>query len=329
MFGGLGEVGGWEGLEGWPRKKIALKEPDILLGQPGVFRQSFDPFCDEVDAEFKTCEADGSNDSLTGTGAVDGAGEAHVEFDLIGFEIGEKVEVGMRRAEVVDRQPDAQGPVLLEQGREVRGVFDDEGLRNFENEAMEREVRFAGGFEGGEDRLWIGFEALGEKIQVEGAVDLETGGESDGCGSRGLIEEMEAEWGDLVEDLPRGLVPFAANQSFPGDDFACDGVDDGLKGKAEGRVGDEVDIGAHSTPAGWGRDGVARLNCCGWSRGGGRLGRTKESSRLGGAGTTPRRGYGQWSEGGRGNSEGGAFGSAATDRPDRNDGQKFGSLHNQ
>lgn len=168
MLGGLGEVGGWEGLEGWSRKKIALKEPDILLGQPGVFRQSFDPFGDEVDAEFKTCEADGSNDSLTGTAAVDGAGEAHVEFDLVGFEFGEEVEIGMRRAEVVDREPDAEGAIFLEQTGEVRGVFDDEGLRNFENEAMEREVRVAGGFEGGEDRLWIGFEALGRKFRWRG-----------------------------------------------------------------------------------------------------------------------------------------------------------------
>lgn len=65
----------------------------------------------------------------------------------------------------------------------------------------------------------------------------------------------------MVEDLPCGLVPDAANQGLPGDDFARHGVDNGLKGEAEGWIGDEMQIGAHGAPAGWGRDGMTRLGC--------------------------------------------------------------------
>lgn len=193
MFGGLREMSGREGLEGWPGKKIALKEPDILLGEPGILRYGFDPFGDQVDAEFKASEANSSNDGLAGTRAFDAAREAHVEFDLIGLEVGEEAEIGMRRAKVIDRQPDAESPVFLQQASEVSSVFGDEGLRHFKNKAIEGQVRLAGGFDSSEDRLRIGLETPGHEVQMKGSVDAEASREGDGRSACCLVELVHVE----------------------------------------------------------------------------------------------------------------------------------------
>ncbi len=252
---------GREGLEGWSREEIALEEADILLGEPGVLGDGFDPFGNHVDAEFKTAEADGANDGLAGAGALDAADQAHVQLDLIGLKVGEEIEAGMGGAKVVDGQPDAEGSIFLKQASEVSGVFDDQGFRDLENEALEGQACLPGGVEGGEDRLRIGFKALGQEVEVEGAVDFEASGESDCRSARRLIELVQPEGGDLVEDLPGGFVPGTANQSLPGDDFARDGINNGLKCEAKRGVGDDTQVGAHGAPAEWERDGMARLGC--------------------------------------------------------------------
>ena len=259
FFRVLREVDRREGFEGGTRKKVSLKEANILVGQPRVLGDGFNAFGNHVDAEFETPEADGANDSLTRSGAFDTAGQPHVEFDLIGLEVGEQVEAGIGRAKVVYGQPDAERAHFVHEAGEMGAASDDIGLRDFEDDAVYRDTGPLGGLDGGVNRPRIGVEALGEEIQVERAIDAEASGECDRFRARGLIEEVQAERRDLVEDLPGGLVPCAANQGFPGDDFARDGIDDRLKGEAESRVDGELRFGAHGAPSEWGRDGMARL----------------------------------------------------------------------
>ena len=116
-----------------------------------------------------------------------------------------------------------------------------------------------GGFQRGEERLWIRSETLRQKVQVQRAVDAETSGKRDGRRARGLIEKMEMQRRYLVENLPGRLVPHTADQRFPGDDFARDRVDDGLKGEAEGRFGWNVRLGAHCAPASWIGDDIGTM----------------------------------------------------------------------
>ncbi len=127
-------------------------------------------------------------------------------------------------------------------------VVDNLGFGDFEDDAVDGEPGLVSGFEGVEHGSGPGGETLGQEVEVQRAVDAEARSESDGGGASGLIEQVHAEGRDLVEDLPGGFVPHAADEGFPGDDCMGNGVDDGLKGEAEGGVGGRMRFGAHRLP---------------------------------------------------------------------------------
>lgn len=146
----------------------------------------------------------------------------------------------------------------------MRAVVDDLSFRHFQDDAVGGDARLLGGFDGGENRFRIRVEALRQKIEMQRAVDAETSGKRDCGDASSLIEEVKIGRRDLVEDLPGGLAPWAANESFPANNLASDGVDDGLKGEGEGRIageqlrglGNELGVGAHHSalivrPANW------------------------------------------------------------------------------
>ena len=239
---------GRERLKCGASEKVALEETKSLTEEEVVFGKGFDAFRDDFDFEVVAGAADGAEDVLARAGAIDAADEAHVELDLIGLEIVEEGKAGVGSAEVVDGEADAEGAGFFHERGEVRAVVDDGGFGDFEDDAIGGKAGLAGGFDGSEDRLRPGVEGLRQKIEVQGDVDAEADGEGDGAGAKDLIERMEAQGGDLIEDLPGRFVPCAADESFVGDNFFGYPVDDGLEGEAEGRVGGMVRFGAHGVP---------------------------------------------------------------------------------
>lgn len=224
-----------------------------MLGrEPVVFGEGFDAFGDDVDVQVGAGFEHGADDGLAGRMAFDAADEAHVELDLIGLEVGEETEAGVGGAEVVDGEADAEVAVLVHEADEAGAIVDDVGLGDFEDDAFEGQAGVVGGFDGAEDGVGEGEEAAGQEIEVEGAFEAEARGEGDCPGACELIEEVETGGRDLVEDLPGGLIPGTADEGFPGDDGARGRVRNGLEGKAERRIGQELGLRVHRfRPTSW------------------------------------------------------------------------------
>lgn len=185
---------GREGFESWFGEEIALEEADSLTGEELIFGEGFDSLGDHVNLQVVAGAANGTQNCLAGTAAVDAADEAHVELDLIGLEVIEKGEAGEGGAEVVDGEADAEGAGILNENGEMGAVVDDADFGDFEDDAVGAEARLLSSFDGGEDRFRIRVETLRQEIEVERAIDAEATSESDGGDASGLIEEVEI-WG--------------------------------------------------------------------------------------------------------------------------------------
>lgn len=228
---------GGKALEGRAGEEVSLKVADVLFGEPDEFGLGFDAFGNDADVEPGAGGEDGAEDRLAGRVALDAADEAHVELDVVGLEVGEQGEAGVGGAEVVDGEADAERAQLVDEADEAGAVVDKVGFRGFEDDAVEREAGAAGGVDDGEQSVGGGVEAAGKEIEMEGLVEVQAGGELDGARVGDGIEEVEARGRDLAEHLPGRLVPGAADEGFRGDDGAGVGIDDGLKGEAEGGIG--------------------------------------------------------------------------------------------
>jgi hypothetical protein len=264
FFRSLREMGWRKSFESRPCEEVALEEPDILVGEPAILGECFDSLSDHVDVEFKASQTNGAHDGLAGTWALDAADEPHVEFDLVRLQVAENIKIGPGCAKVVDGEAQSELSIFLEQACEMSTVLDEFGLRSFEDNATDWQTGFMSGFQSSEQRLWIGSKTLRQKVQVQRTVDAETSGKRDGCCARGLIEKVETQRRNLIENLPCRLIPHPANESFPGDDFSRDRVDNGLKGEAEGRFGWSVRAGAHRAPASWIGDDIVTMAHRAW-----------------------------------------------------------------
>jgi hypothetical protein len=233
-----------------------------LTDQELILVGGFDAFRDDFDLEVVAGAADGAENCLTGATALDPADEAHVELDLIRLQVVEKGEARVGGAEVVDSEADAKGSGILNKDGEMRAVVDDVNLRDFNHDAIGGDTSLLGSFESGENRFRIRVKALRQEIEVQSFVDTESARESHGGDASGLIEEVKIGGRDLVEDLPRRLAPWAANEGLPSNNFANHDVDDGLKGEGEGRIdgelrrglGNKLRVDAHRVPADWNGD---------------------------------------------------------------------------
>jgi hypothetical protein len=279
------------------REEIALEQTDLLAGEKAIFGQGFDTFSDDVNFEVVAGAADGAEDGLSRAGTFDAADEAHVEFDLLGPKVVEEGQAGVGGAEVVDGQADAAAARLLDERGKVSAILDDVIFGDFEDNAFGGDSCFLGGVQRGEDGARPRLETLSEKIQMKRAIDIEPRGEPDSLGASDLIEQVQPERRDLVEHLPGRLIPRATNECFVADDLARGGVDDRLKGEAEGRVDGKQRFGAHRAPSAMEEicEYITRraANFVAGKMWGRNSATVSPWSRAGRAGTTPQRGHSQ------------------------------------
>ena len=225
---------GREALESRAGEQIALKEADAFAGQPLILLGSFNAFGDEIDAEVVTNLDDGTNDDLSGTCFFNVADELLVELELVGLEVGEKVEAGVTGTEVVDGEFEAYAAVVIGDPGEASAVFDDFAFSDFEDDAVERKVGTLGGLDGVADGLLRRRRAVGDHVEVELVGKSKLLGESDGEAAAVLVEARQVFCGNLLEDAGGGLISRAANERFVGDDVFRFDVHDGLEGKGDG-----------------------------------------------------------------------------------------------
>jgi len=78
--------------------------------------------------------------ATTGSARFDSACQVHVELDEIRLEVGEQIQAGMACAEIVDRNLQAQGAVIVHSPCERSHVADRLGFRHLHDDPIERKA---------------------------------------------------------------------------------------------------------------------------------------------------------------------------------------------
>ena len=210
---------------------VSLEQADACILQPLVFLPSFHTLCDDCNRQVLADLHNAFDNRLAGAAGVDSIHELDVELDVVGLEFAQQIESGVSRTEIVDRRPESQLLVGLDDGQQMGMVADFLPFGHLEDDLFHGKAVFGSGSEGRADAKL----GLVHRVRIEIDVDVgrnaEFGRHLDDLHAASLIEAISRFVGQAIENARRGFACRSSDQSLLGKHGACFDVDDGLEGE--------------------------------------------------------------------------------------------------
>lgn len=215
------------------REQETLEQLDAQVPKASQFSVGLHPLGDHPDFHLADGLENSADDGLARRIRIDVAHKFHVELDDVGLELGQKVQPGESRAEIVDGRQETDLAVVGDDVPEMRDALDALALGDLEDDALGREAVLPGCLQRRADAPLGGVDGVRHEIDAEIALDAQPGGQLDGLDSADLVEPVLVRGIDGFEHGAGRLSAGATHERLIGEHLVGSQVDDRLEGHAE------------------------------------------------------------------------------------------------